>query len=403
MADIRAIASTAFESALTWFGGIVPGPGDVAFANGFSPPISSAITVQALSNAAGGGGVAGGSFPLLNGGNVTLTNASGLLGSANNPVITTAALGPGQSASISGPSIVPVAASGVACNHSGSGSLTITANVNASTGQIVSGGLVQLTGVGILNTIGTTTGPANVVGNASAGAVVVSGNGTYTHTGPVFGGTTTNGFAAGVYIAAASATVTINGAVTGGASAVFTNTARSPGVENASSSTLTINGQLQSSATQPAVGPGSINQITRLTGPMLLGASGNINPNIAIRWGTASGNPASSIEVPNFNFSTKTTWYTANNFPAGGYPLQSNVILGIVYGPNSEFTGTSALPATGSVALGVSVGQATGTAVLTGPSLLTAFGMATGNLDAQLANKATVDQVAAIVQGATSA
>lgn len=396
MADIRAIASTAFESALTWFGGSVPGPGDVAFANGFSPPISTAITVQALSNAAGGGAVAGGSFPLLNGGNVTLTNASGLLGSSNNPVITTAALGLGQSASVSSPSIVPPATGGAACNHSGSGSLTITANINASTGQImglgVNFGFIQLTGVGTLNTIGTITGPLNVGGNSSTGAVAVSGNGTYTHTGPVFGGTTTNGVTAGVYITAASATVTINGAVTGGASATFSNTARSSGVENASSSTLTVNGQCQSSAAQPAIGIGSINQVTRLSGPFLLGATGNLNPNLAIRWGATSGSPASFMEVPNFSFSGKVSWYTANNYPAGGYPLDSNVVLGVVYGPNSEFIGKSARPATESVALGVAVGQATGTAILTAE-----------NLQSALANKATVDQVAAIVQGATSA
>jgi hypothetical protein len=391
MADIRAIASTAFESTLTWFGGSVPGPGDVAFANGFSPPISTAITVQALSNAAGGGAVAGGSFPLLNGANVTFTNASGLLGSALNPVITTAGLGLSQSASVSGPSIVPAATNGVACNHSGSGSLIITSNINASTGQTSSGGLVQLTGVGTLNTIGTNTGPLNVNGNAATGAVAVSGNGTYTHTGPVFGGTTTSGFTAGVYITAASANVTINGAVTGGASAVFTNTARSPGVENASSSTLTINGQCQSSATQPAIGPGSINQVTRLSGPFLLGATGNINPNLAVKWGATAGSPASFMEVPNFNFSTKVSWYTANNYPSNGYPLQSNVELGITYGPSGEFVGTSARPATGSVALGVAVGQATGTAILTAE-----------NLQLALANKATVDQVAAIVQGTTS-
>jgi hypothetical protein len=97
------------------------------------------------------------------------------------------------------------------------------------------------------------------------------------------------------------------------------------------------------------------------------------------------------MEVPNFNFSTKVSWYTANNYPSNGYPLQSNVELGITYGPSGEFVGTSARPATGSVALGVAVGQATGTAILTAE-----------NLQLALANKATVDQVAAIVQGTTS-
>ena len=393
MADIRAIASTAFESPLTWFGNVVPGPNDVAFSNGFTPVISTAITVQALSNASGTGIAAGGSFSFVGGGNVTFTNANGLLGSANNPVVTTASLGLGQSASISGPSANIPATAGVLINHSGSGVLTVTSNLNGSTGQTATNfGVAALTGVGTLNTIGTITGPSNVVGNGIAGGVFVSGNGVWNHTGSVVGGTNTSGINAGAYITAASANITINGSVTGGASPVFSNTARSAGVENASSSTLTINGQCQSSATQPAIGPGSISQVTRLSGPFLLGATGNINPNLAVKWGATAGSPASSMEVPNFNFTAKVSWYTANNYPVGGYPLQSNVVLGTVYGPNSEFIGTSAKPATGSVALGVAVGQATGTAILTAEDLQSA-----------LANKATVDQVAAIVQGATSA
>jgi len=393
MADIRAIASTAFESTSTWFNNVVPGPNDVAFSNGFQPVISTAITVQALSNASGTGITAGGSFSFVGGGSVTFTNASGLLGSANNPVATTASLGLGQSASISGPSINCPTTGGVVVNHSGGGTLTITSNLNGSTGQTATNlGVAALTGVGTLNTIGTVTGPSNVVGNSTAGGVFVSGNGTWNHTGSIVGGTTISGFTAGAYITAASANITINGSVTGGASTVLSNTARSPGVENAGSSTLTINGQCQSSGTQPAIGPGSINQITRLSGPFLLGATGNINPNLAVKWGATAGSPASSMEVPNFNFTAKVSWYTANNYPVGGYPLQSNVVLGTVYGPNSEFIGTSAKPATGSVALGVAVGQATGTAILTAEDLQSA-----------LANKATVDQVAAIVQGATSA
>jgi hypothetical protein len=393
MADIRAIASTAFESPLTWFGNVVPGLNDVAFSNGFTPVISTAITVQALSNASGTGIAAGGSFSFVNGGSLTFTNANGLLGSANNPVVTTASLGLGQSASISGPSANIPATAGVLINHSGSGVLTVTSNLNGSTGQTATNfGVAALTGVGTLNTIGTITGPSNVVGNGIAGGVFVSGNGVWNHTGSVVGGTNTSGINAGAYITAASANITINGSVTGGASPVFSNTARSAGVENASSSTLTINGQCQSSATQPAIGPGSISQVTRLSGPFLLGATGNINPNLAVKWGATAGSPASSMEVPNFNFTAKVSWYTANNYPVGGYPLQSNVVLGTVYGPNSEFIGTSAKPATGSVALGVAVGQATGTAILTAEDLQSA-----------LANKATVDQVAAIVQGATSA
>jgi hypothetical protein len=92
--------------------------------------------------------------------------------------------------------------------------------------------------------------------------------------------------------------------------------------------------------------------------------------------------------------------YTADNIPLGGHPVTGNVISGVVYGPNNEFTGTYAQPAPSSVAQGVPVGATVGTAVLTEANVRAAIGMASGNLDAQLAEKATVDEVGAIVQGA---
>ena len=76
------------------------------------------------------------------------------------------------------------------------------------------------------------------------------------------------------------------------------------------------------------------------------------------------------------------------------------------YGDTSQFQGTYVSPAASSVASGVTYGPAntlTGTAILTAANVRAAVGMASANLDTQLANKATVDQVASIVQGATSA
>jgi hypothetical protein len=98
------------------------------------------------------------------------------------------------------------------------------------------------------------------------------------------------------------------------------------------------------------------------------------------------------------------TELSSGDRPGGGnYPVTSSVDLGVVYGRNNEFTGTSAKPPQSSVAQGVPVGAGTGTAILTGANVLAALGMVTGNLDAQLAEKASFDQVADIVQGAASA
>jgi hypothetical protein len=153
----------------------------------------------------------------------------------------------------------------------------------------------------------------------------------------------------------------------------------------------------------PAIGAGSATQITRLSGPFQIGATGNINPVQAQSFRWAPTLVPTSFEVVRSDGSTRRLLYSADNMPSGGYPVAANVRQGAAYGPSSEFTGTLAVASPSSVALGVPIDNTVGTAVLTQANVLAALGMASGNLDAQLAQKATVDQVGAIVQGATSA
>ncbi len=391
MANIPAILTNSdFSLPATWSGGVVPGPGDVAFVNGNTVFVSDSRTVQAVSNAVGSGIVAGGSFSLLNGCNLSATNTNGVVqGVTTASCIITSGLGVGASASLAASVTLTAATTTPAISFSGGGTLSTIGTI-AHTAATVSGAVIAVTGSGTYNHTGNVTGGINGSGpgiNVSSGAAVVSITGELT--GGSFGTT-----AVALNISSPSAMVTVNGTVRGGTQA--------SGVSNNAAATLTINGICQASFTMPAIAAGSASQNTRLSGPFLLGAGGNINPIQAQSWRWAPTLIPTYMEIAQSNGSTKRLLYSADNMPTGGYPVAANVRASIVYGPSNEFSGTLAVASPSSVALGVPTDNTVGTAVLTQANVQAALGTI-GNLDAQLANKATVDQVAAIVQGATSA
>jgi hypothetical protein len=218
--------------------------------------------------------------------------------------------------------------------------------------------------------------------------MIVSGAATVSIAGNVTGGTAV---AAGITMSIG--TVNINGNVTG---------ANGPGIINGGAGTLTVTGICQSSTTAPAIAAGSINQITRLSGPFLLGASGKINPVQAQSWRWAPTQIPTYYEVAASNGTTKRSLFTSDNIPTSNYPTTANVRSGTVYGPNNENTGTLAVPATASVALGVPVGNGIGEAILTAAavqSALTAQGLTTARAG-YLDNIATAAPSAADVASA---
>jgi hypothetical protein len=385
MADIRATQSGAFEATSTWVGGVVPGSGDVAFANTFTVTISDARTVQAVSNASGTSITVGGTFSLLNGANLTCTNANGVVqGATATPCITTPSLGVGSSAS-------------VAANSSGSGSNT-TANVN-------------------LSTAGTLNWTGNVVGSSAAtssSAILVSGTGTLAFTGNSTGGTQSS--CVGITLSGAG-TITIGGNVTGGSSATsyglnITGTGSvsvnsgsvnggttGAGINNASTGTLTVTVPCQSSSAAPAIAAGGVGQVTRLSGPFLLGASGNINPIQCQSWRWAPTLIPTYMEVARSDGSTKRNLFSADNMPSGGYPVAANVRQSTVYGPSSEFTGTLSVPSASSVALGVATDNTTGTAILTAAAVASSvWSAATRTLTGSSGSAPTAAEVATAVR-----
>jgi hypothetical protein len=148
---------------------------------------------------------------------------------------------------------------------------------------------------------------------------------------------------------------------------------------------MTLIGTGTSGTFGAAIGPGSAIQVTRASGPFLLGPANNINPVQAQSWRRDSALTPSYYEVPNSTVTGKAPFYSANNYPSNGYPAQGNVRSQTVYGPNNEFTGTCAVPAASSVAAGTPVDGGVGTAILTGASVRGAVGLASANLDTQLA------------------
>jgi hypothetical protein len=383
MADIRATQSGAFEATSTWLGGVVPGSGDVAFANTFTVTISDTRAVQAISNAAGAGITVGGTFSLLNGCALTCTNAAGIIqGATTTGCVTTPSLGVGSSASLAAAFTNATTTSNTVA-FSSSGTLSITGTIGGPTAGS-SNQSITVTGTGTLNLTGSLTGGAAGTSNA----LLISGAATVNITGNLTGGSIASAFA--ITITAASANVTVTGNATGATSAAIVNNA---------AAIVTVNGTCQSSATAPAIAQGNIAQNTRLSGPIRLGASGNINPVQAQSWRWAPTLIPTYMEVAQSNGSTLRLLYTADNMPSGGYPVQGDVRQFTVYGPNDEFNGTLAVAPLSSVAAGVSQDNGVGTAILTVANVQTALsaqGLTTtragylDNLSAAPPNAATV-------------
>jgi len=112
----------------------------------------------------------------------------------------------------------------------------------------------------------------------------------------------------------------------------------------------------------PAISTGTAVTLT-MTGPFYASANGTHGVYSPVwKWKNTSP-PTSFYEIKSANLAVTRPLYTADS--VGGNPAASNVRSGTVYGPANELTGTCAVPAAGSVALGVPVDATTGTAVLT--------------------------------------
>jgi hypothetical protein len=346
---------------------------DVLHSNNFAITVNVDTTVGEVRNDNANSATAGGSFTLNNG--ITLT-ANAFAGST---------------------SAACVIYSGTAGN-----SAALVGNATGGTGNVAI--CVSNSSTGTLNITGNVTGgsatTSHGASNASAGTINITGNAT--------GGSGT-GIGANNQ---STGTLTLTGSATGGT------VANAQGARNVSTGTLTIVG----SAFASSVAAGASNQSTGIMSVIRavgntwgIGAAGGVNSFA----GVTSDNVASDTRVEELEYGTNGQAPTSGAVKVVGgtnnkciVPLttsglktladpsdgtgqanEADVRSGTSYALGNK-TGTCAVPAAGSVALGVAVDNTTGTAVLTPAAVWDALtsGMTTsGSIGARLKNAATLD------------
>jgi hypothetical protein len=388
MALILSAATGNFNAGATWVGGIVPSAADEARASTTHViTITANVTCTELSNAGTGTYV-------LNSG-VTLTanvTHKGLTASVN--CLTFSAASP-ATASIVGTCTGGSVAAATAVLNSGTGALSVTgaavggSNTTAAGLAQSSTGSVTLTG----NATGS-TGPGAGNQGASAGTFTINGNVLAAANNGAFNngagtliivGSVTAAAAAGVSNAS-TGPVTITGSITAATAA---------GVSNASTATLTISGgTYTASTTANAVSSTNASSIVFASGSFIYAANGFVpinTPKFILL-------TAPTIAKTRYALNGTTTYvdmFTADN--SLGQAAITDVRFGTSYA-SGALTGVAYIPAASSVAFGVPTDNTTGTATLTAANVRAALGMASANLDTQLASIPTAITNAAAVR-----
>jgi hypothetical protein len=309
--------------------------------------------------------------------------------------------------------------------YTAAGSPTSTAGLNSTAGNTVVIGNIagSLTATGGSNNSGLiqSAGSLTVIGNINGGITLATSYGinfsgtSLTITGSITGGSGT-GAAAGINITS-TPTINISGSVfAASAVGILSTTANTTnivgnvigssaasGISYTGAATLTITGSLIAGTGGNAVASTSTSATTIVRGN-LINTNGRMafyGPNLQL----ASG----SLTTWQFTSSTGAdrTLYTLQQI--GDQPSPSNVRTGISYAGGS-LTGTMAVPPTASVALGVPVGNTTGSAVLN-PTYVadeiwnqpTSTLTVSGSIGERIKNAATVQstgaQIAALAGG----
>jgi hypothetical protein len=375
MALIVSAASGNFNAPATWVGGVVPTVGDEAqAATGHTITITANTTCDLISNT--GTGI----FTLNDG--VTLTaNVINKSTTSNRSCLQFSSPSPAIAYIVGNCTGGGSSGGSVAATNNSTGTLQVTGNC---TGGFSNGGNchgVNNTSSGTITIIGNCSG-GSVAGinhqganNASAGTINITGNcfggtgtggsigannasvGTINITGNCFGGFV--GLTSGQIGAQNNSTGTLNitGLVSAGSiSAAF-------GASNNSTGILSIIGTVTSSANAAGVTGASVQQVTILSGPFITETSRGVNPVYCAAWRwNASPSNSTYLEVMTNNLLAKRNLVTADKIT--GMPAASNVRSGVSYA-SGALTGSCAVPAAGSVALGVPVDNTTGTAALT--------------------------------------
>ena len=352
---------------------------DTLMANSFTINVNVNTTVLEVRSDNANSATAGGTFAMTANG-VTLA-ANVVAGSTNNCV--TFSLASPNAVSIvgnitGGSGSVGGQAGGVV--HSGTGVVNITGNVAAGGGVEAVG--VRFSGSGTLNITGNSTG-----GTGNSSGVIMSANGVTNITGNITAGVGNS--AHGVQNSSTSGTVNITGTVTGGTLTVTfgvanlnTGTvvvvgtaiggAQGAGVNNSSTGTVTV-----TRARGNGFGNGSVGLVATVGVNAVQNSATRV---YEVEYGDRGQSPTSGPIILLNDTSNVVLFYRTSggkktlidSSASAGHPAITNVRSGIAYA-NGNLTGTCAVPAPSSVALGVAVDNTTGTAVLTQADVETAL------------------------------
>ncbi len=410
MANILAAQNGNFNATTTWIGGVVPGVGDVAYANTRTVTITANVTCDKLSTRGDNGATAGGGFTVAAG-------STGLTVTAAIEAGTTTCL---TSNLISGQTLTVDASVGGIVGGSAdiafgvvnavAGTLAITGNCTGGSGssahgvQNSSSGTITITGnctggsgnstfAANNNSTGTLTITGNCTGGSATSTLGVNNNstGTLTITGNCTGGSAGNAHGA---FNTSTGTLTITGNCTGGS------VGNANGAFNNSTGTLTITGIAYASALAQgalnnsagvlrvvrAVGNGFGLGVTGVSNVVAVtsNTTGSLTYVQEIEFGSLGNTPVSGPILLTDVTSNAASFYKEGggrktlvdtNATAGVLPATSDVRSGVVYSTGS-LTGTLAVPPAESVLFGVPVDNTTGTVAITTESIASALAAA---------------------------
>lgn len=465
MATARAIANGNWSATSTWNGGVLPGNGDTVYANGFNVTIDQNINIGGANNPtvnagsfvsgqwyqitfvgttawvgigagsasigvaflATGAGTGTGQAQAIATLSTAANTAAGATGGGGNFAISSAfaittdlRAGTTTCLSVTGATNLTLSARNViggslaaatAINYAGSG--TITFNTGCTLLGVTGSALTMASGNAIINS-STITGGTQIQGviNTSTSSITVSNsaisgggsNGIAIQNNTNFGSVVvTSSTLIGGSNGATAITNLLAGSVSiSGSTITAGNNSTAPAVINASAGTLTVtNSDMTASAFVSAVTGANTSAIVNLSGnffdhwqgfPAVYVAKYKLNtaPTLGQHRYALAGTTDSYF-----------TMYGADN-GAFGNPIAANVRSGVVYG-GGNLTGTCAVPAAGSVSLGVPVDAGFGTAVLTADAIRTELATELGRLDASVSSRLAPSGTLATVTTLTNA
>lgn len=397
MADRLAIASGNWSATSTWTGGIIPGTGDVACANGFTVTIDQDISVDRLSNGTWGGATVDGGFVIASTGGgtrtITLTelaNPTTTYSESGGTVLLTISATSGTvdfgSADIRGYNnkdnmyCLRVTGEGVTVMTTGlviggangwsNRGVELAAECTFECGGI-RGPISGTTGWGMVLSAGSSQVTVNgdVVSTQQGGAIISQVNGSLYH--PVFqinGNLYAEQSPPGTTVFNSEwrpFTMVVTGNVYSSTSgyAIFTGDHRA---------VIDIKGVVTASTSYPAVHASESLNIRVRT---LVDASNGRKAVFARGWVMPEGELVTQTIMDDQLVApfTPGSQVILSNYVAGS-PAPSDVREGVTYGPTGALTGTAAVPEPQQVAYGIAVDDTIGTAALTVTGVATVVG-----------------------------